>query len=77
MKIFGTLPQELEDEALANFDEQWDQIGYTSTFLLSLTPEDRQTKYSSHWNGLFYFVFGYAQAKGWTSAEKRMENIHQ
>lgn len=72
MNIFLSLPRELEDEALRAWDSCGDQVAFTSKQLLDMTTEERQTTHSVHWSGLFYFVLGYAQAKGWTSAEKRM-----
>lgn len=72
MRVFSSLPQELEDEALRAWDSCGDQVALTSKHILDTTTEERQTTYSIVWSGLFYFVFGYAQAKGWTSAEKRM-----
>lgn len=72
MKVFGSLPQELEDEALSEYDKQMDQVALPSKFLLNLSPEQKGV-YQDHRDNLFWFVFGYAQAKGWTSIEKRMK----
>lgn len=73
MKVFTSLPQELEDEALQDYDMQGDQCVYDSKFLMGLSSEERQTpEYSQYYMSMFWYVFGYAQAKGWTSIQKRM-----
>jgi hypothetical protein len=73
VKVFRSLLQELEDEAIADFDKNGDQFVYDSKFLLSLSSDERQSpQYATWWMMFFGYVFGYAQAKGWTSVEKRM-----
>jgi len=71
-RIFGSLPQDLIEEALTEYDKQGDQMVYDSAFLCSLNGHERQSaQYGNHWSGLFCFVFGFATAKGWTSPELR------
>jgi hypothetical protein len=69
MKVFTSLPQHLEDEALADFDRQGDQVPHPFSAEL-LNSDDPSLAHFKR--DLFWFVFGYAQAKGWTSCEKRM-----
>jgi hypothetical protein len=69
-KIFRSLPQELEDEALREYDRQVDQCVFTSQQIFSGEIEGAQLDREK--DRLFHFVFGYAQAKGWTDIKKRM-----
>lgn len=69
-KITTSLTQEQEDEAIAVWNLQTDQFPLSSEQLAEKRPEHRQWK-----EGLFYFVFGYAHAKGWTGIEQRMERL--
>lgn len=64
-KITCSLTEEQEAEAVAVWDSQGDQFPLTA----------EQIQADGHYldgENLFYFVFGYAHAKGWTSMEKRM-----
>jgi hypothetical protein len=67
MKVFKSLPQELEDQALIDWDNQVDQIPISPSQILENPEKHHDMKVA-----LFYYVFGYAQAKGWTSIEKRL-----
>lgn len=71
MKIFRSLPQDKEDEAVACYDGQMDQNVFTSESLKSL-PDGLQKDREK--DRLFYFVFGYAQAKGWTDCDVRLNS---
>ncbi len=74
-KVFRSLPQDQEDEAIRSYDGQIDQVVFPSKFLLGLSSEERQSlEYRDHWNGLFFYVFGYAQAKGWTDCDTRLNS---
>ena len=69
MKIFRSLPKDLEDEAVACFDSQGDQNVFTAKQIFDL-PDTQERAHRKM--ELFYFVFGYAQAKGWTNIDDRL-----
>lgn len=65
MKIARSMPAEIEEEAIRHYDMS-DQIVFSSAKLMSLSSIERQSDmWSKHWNGLFWYVIGYGQAKGW------------
>lgn len=71
-KVFRSLPLDQENEAVRDFDRQIDQVVFQSPFLAKLSSSERQGEnYDQHYDGLFWYVFGYAQAKGWTDIEIR------
>lgn len=70
MKVFSSLLQDKEDEAVACYDRQGDQNVFTSKMVEEL-PDGLQKDRER--DRLFYFVFGYAQAKGWTDGEERLK----
>lgn len=73
VKIMRSLTEEQCAEAVRNFDNQIDQVVFGSATLAKLSSEERQMPpWIDHWNFLFAYVFGYAQAKGWTDVNKRL-----
>ncbi len=70
MKVFGSLPQDKEDEAVAAYDRQYDQIVFSSKNFEGLPDGPQKDREKDR---LFFFVFGYAQAKGWTDVSERMK----
>lgn len=76
MKVCRTLPQDLEDEAIASYDMQGDQLLCTSGRLLAageackkegrMPPSGIDNEFlREEWDTMFWYVFGYAIAKGW------------
>lgn len=70
MKVFSSLPQDQEDEAIACYDRQFDQNVFTSNACEALKESAQKDRERDR---LFFFVFGYAQAKGWTDINQRLK----
>lgn len=72
MKVVRTLPEDLENEALASYDKQGDQTLFKSKILLDSVEEGLQPPSGildkskrENFEYMFWYVFGYAIAKGW------------